>query len=492
MNGVIISKQETAMHATLLVGFLIALIWSLDMQKTALYDRLTHEHSGILSSQRYGSPTKGVKKTNMRLHEKSELLSWKTIDAFSGKHKLEAPSKREGHSLTKLYDYNFAFLFGGCYLDVTCYDDLYLLDLHSKEWSIPEIAGTPPRPRGGHSAVSTSHGLVIFGGDDLDEFFNDLSILDWKKQQWVVVQISARVSPSPRRSHGSAAIGNQIFIFGGYTKNGYTSDLWVFDVIWHSWNKVISSGEIPSPRSGHSLTAIGDHHLLLFGGMSDSQVFGDLYLLDIRFFSWVKLRTTGVQPPPIQGHAVDVLKDSMFLVGGCNAYEGICYSSTWVLQAALTGPSWMRFDRLNETSFGYPRGGHAIVVHEGSIFCFGGCSESRKCFHDLKILNTRKEQKKSKKKRNLKLKRATPINIEGSKKSTLSILENEKEIVHASHLEKSNKFKNLQDSLSIRTENIAWIAFCVLAIPLFVLIGYIFRMTCIQQSRPKLHDILRT
>jgi dynein heavy chain len=46
------------------------------------------------------------------------------------------------------------------------FNDLYVLDCDTFEWSQPETSGTPPEPRGGHQAalMGANDLIMVFGG----------------------------------------------------------------------------------------------------------------------------------------------------------------------------------------------------------------------------------------------------------------------------------------------------------------------------------------
>lgn len=57
-------------------------------------------------------------------------------------------------------------------------------------------------------------------------------------------------------------------MFGGSDIEKKFNDLWVFDLVQHSWSKIDTKGYMPEERNGHSLTNYGDK-LVLFGGIHD-------------------------------------------------------------------------------------------------------------------------------------------------------------------------------------------------------------------------------
>ena len=53
-----------------------------------------------------------------------------------------------------------------------------IIMLGTQEWIAPEIAGTPPLPRQGHSSSFLNGKLYVFGGNTTDgEILNDLHVL---------------------------------------------------------------------------------------------------------------------------------------------------------------------------------------------------------------------------------------------------------------------------------------------------------------------------
>jgi N-acetylneuraminic acid mutarotase len=108
-----------------------------------------------------------------------DTFEWKKLSG-SGK----VPSPRHGHSMTMIGDSKVA-LFGGAIEQVgrdgkpmiTRYNDLYVYDIQTNEWSVGEAGGSPPNPRVFHSAALIEKRLWIFGGEcDISQ--TDLTILD--------------------------------------------------------------------------------------------------------------------------------------------------------------------------------------------------------------------------------------------------------------------------------------------------------------------------
>ncbi len=86
------------------------------------------------------------------------------------------PSPRRGHSA--LIADNYMVVFGGCYLESKCFNDVYFLDLISNEWQHIQTSGSTPSPRQGHSAIMYGSNMWIYGGSSNDGFFNDFYSLN--------------------------------------------------------------------------------------------------------------------------------------------------------------------------------------------------------------------------------------------------------------------------------------------------------------------------
>lgn len=68
----------------------------------------------------------------------------------------------------------YLIIFGGCLLDLVCYNDLFFFNIRMREWSQPKITGDIPEARGGHAAVMFGSYLYIFGGSSKKGLLNDL------------------------------------------------------------------------------------------------------------------------------------------------------------------------------------------------------------------------------------------------------------------------------------------------------------------------------
>jgi dynein heavy chain, axonemal len=119
-----------------------------------------------------------------------------------------------------------------------------------------------------------------------------------------------------------------------------------------AWQQIKQTGNLPSPRSGHTIVTIGKTHYL-FGGLEQPEKFNDpkdllpkneLYALRIvnnGTVEWTLKPCTGDLPFGRAFHAAcKVQEDKMFIFGGCYT-SNERYNDTYYLKLrkfALTQP----------------------------------------------------------------------------------------------------------------------------------------------------------
>ncbi len=126
--------------------------------------------------------------------------------------------------------------------------------------------------------------MLIFGGSDGKNYFNDLYVLDLEIMAWTQPKVSGP-APSPRMSHTAMQIGTNLVIQGGFCynedaqklagvkqgtqlKSSYLNDLRILDTDTFVWSRLRVSGTPPLPRYGHSCNISGPD-IIIFGGWSE-------------------------------------------------------------------------------------------------------------------------------------------------------------------------------------------------------------------------------
>ena len=182
-----------------------------------------------------------------------------------------APSKRSGHTVT-LVGTDQLFIFGGNDFRKPPgpNNELYKLDMsNSNEYywqKIEPSAGQRwPEPRSHHTAVVFDKTkILLFGGFRSSSIrYNDVWIFDSLSNEWsqphvgitetkadgdVVFKRNWPDVPLPRGGHSACMVGTtQMYIFGGYGGSGFArrdfNDVTVLDIGTWEWRAVEATGE---------------------------------------------------------------------------------------------------------------------------------------------------------------------------------------------------------------------------------------------------------
>uniref|UniRef100_A0A9L0SNV6 F-box protein 42 n=1 Tax=Equus caballus TaxID=9796 RepID=A0A9L0SNV6_HORSE len=216
-------------------------------------------------------------------------------------HKTAALVCKQWYRLIKgacYYDANQSmYVFGGC-TQSSCnaaFNDLWRLDLNSKEWIRPLASGSYPSPKAGATLVVYKDLLVLFGGwtrpspyplHQPERFFDEIHTYSPSKNWWNCIVTTH--GPPPMAGHSSCVIDDKMIVFGGSLGSRQMSnDVWVLDLEQWAWSKPNISGPSPHPRGGQSQIVIDDATILILGGCGGpNALFKDAWLLHIHSGPW--------------------------------------------------------------------------------------------------------------------------------------------------------------------------------------------------------------
>lgn len=204
------------------------------------------------------------------------------------------------------------------------------------QWDVGLSTVMPP-PRQFHSVAHyggdcVSHDLVIiFGGKvKSGKTINDAWSLDIctsrESMKWNLISIKSTTTPQSREKHSSVGwldftnLQYMMIIFGGLTNSEVLSDLWLLKVGINddssgSWTK-LNQLQPPPARAGHSMGMLSENNAFLFGGFTKTKSFNDLWYLDILTYKWTQTVTQGSLPLPRAYATVIRYKDKLLLFGG--------------------------------------------------------------------------------------------------------------------------------------------------------------------------------
>lgn len=160
--------------------------------------------------------------------------------------------------------------------------------------------------------------VLIFGGCDKHRRFNDLWIFDIKSQSWSIPNVIGE-PPSPRAHFTATKISNTVYFYGGYGGYGQVyGDLWALRIHddgfrWEELTENIE-GTGPCPRFDHHCfkypitpNSMTYDKIIIGGGRDLVQMFHDSYVLDVAEMKW----ESHPDPPCLPGQVCMNLADDV-------------------------------------------------------------------------------------------------------------------------------------------------------------------------------------
>mmetsp|Transcript_31897 Transcript_31897/g.54943 ORF Transcript_31897/g.54943 Transcript_31897/m.54943 type:complete len:677 (-) Transcript_31897:153-2183(-) len=303
----------------------------------------------------------------------SAYAAWQTVEIST-----DPPDRRAGHSVITYGD--TLVMFGGCYLDTTCYKDLYIFKPSAKSWVKKETYGDSPAAREGHSATLVGSKMYVIGGSSTEKLYDDAYALDLETFKWARVEAEGT---NLGRAYHAAALGGSglILVFGGYTKDGLSDELITLDIQKLHWGHPSVIGAQPSARKYHSFAKIHSKYWV-FGGQTGSGAANDLYYLDFDAMKW---HESAAEDRPVvrAGHGTVVSGSLMYISAGCDSEAHYCYSDMY---------SWdgdqLVWAKVDEGSGFKARERHSMGMVSGVLYVFGGSYFMSEAYQDTLSYDT--------------------------------------------------------------------------------------------------------
>ncbi|KAK4145795.1 uncharacterized protein C8A04DRAFT_10340 [Dichotomopilus funicola] len=241
----------------------------------------------------------------------------------------EGPGPRVGHSSLLVGNAFIVFGGDTKIEDEDALDEtLYLLNTSTRQWSRALPNGPRPSGRYGHSLNILGSKIYIFGGQVEGYFMNDLAAFDLNQLQmpnnrWEMLIASSDSGgpgqgklPPARTNHSMVTYNDKLYLFGGTNGFQWFKDVWCYDPMTNLWSQLDCIGYIPSAREGHA-AAIVDDVMYIFGGRTDEGVdLGDLAAFRISSRRWYTFQNMGPSPSPRSGHSMTAVGKTIVVVGG--------------------------------------------------------------------------------------------------------------------------------------------------------------------------------
>lgn len=257
-------------------------------------------------------------------------------------------------------------------------------------WNVIKDANTRfPTKRSLFSAsvVGQSNIIYVFGG--VQKFASDFWKFDAETQEWTEITVPLLPNNEILLRHDSCAVGDKLFVFGGWNGLRCTDDLYIFDTVSQRWETAVVTGEVGARRS-HTITYIGYDRVVVFGGKftppdnNESAEFryNDTLVLNTNIMEWSSKAVKGEVPLGRAGHSAVLIGYDLYIFGGENMslYLNDLYAlntMTW---------QWRRIEPITTTK-PCPRINFASAAVGWNMLVFGGWSGTTD-LNDLFLFDT--------------------------------------------------------------------------------------------------------
>jgi len=302
----------------------------------------------------------------------------------------DVPTKRYQHTGSAVG--SVIYYIGGQELPEKRFNDIFSFNTETMEIArITPAYGTPPR-FARHSAVTVGKTVYLFGGfDGVSQHFH-LAAYQTDTNAWIVPDVVGSIPPS-RTNHAAAAIGTSMYIFGGMYKDStgtndklvFLNDMYSLDTATKPprWIRINQRGDVPAPRCGHRLLALGSR-LVLFGGGCGEQwdmKYSDVHVFNPETNMWLRPKIQG-QAPVCTFTVAFVLGVFLFVFGGQSLHDNSLTNDLYVLDTV--GMEWSKLQAQN--IYPSPRDMASGNVVDNNMHMFGGyCGSAIDNFFTLQM-----------------------------------------------------------------------------------------------------------
>jgi hypothetical protein len=309
------------------------------------------------------------------IDEEAELIlskkcSWTKLNSGNSPSYRSVDNYRSNPAMASILGTDNIVLFGGEYSDKKSpfskrwLNDTWIYKNSSNTWENVTGLERPPA-RAGHALVPiwSTYKILLFGGADEVNLFNDTWIFDLVSQSWTK-QIPGNL-PSGRNMHAMAPIfgTDNIVLFGGMNNSSqFMNDTWIYDYSDNNWTQLIMSNSTES-HTAPSLAALwGTENVLL---LNDGVVFESDFTND----TWKPLDSTGTPQNLSFSRISEIPNTDNFILFGKNISEGESWlfdfgDNIWTKRTTVSKP----MDSLNFTL--------ASVWDSHKVILFGGRDNS--------------------------------------------------------------------------------------------------------------------
>ena len=130
---------------------------------------------------------------------------------------------------------------------------------------------------------------------------------------------NSEVTPPFCHSHTINFCGERLILFGGTDGSDYFNDIYSYEIEKNYWIKsTIENKELsPKPRYKHTAEFFSPKYLLIYGGAVGTQIHDSLHILNTKTLTWIDVNTIGSNSPGYRfSHQSFGRGDEMYILFG--------------------------------------------------------------------------------------------------------------------------------------------------------------------------------
>ncbi|XP_020573877.1 tRNA wybutosine-synthesizing protein 2/3/4 isoform X2 [Phalaenopsis equestris] len=180
-------------------------------------------------------------------------------------------------------------------------------------------------------------------------------------------EVDAIGSPSPRVGHTSTAVENILYVIGG--RGGpmqIFDDVWAFNTTEKRWTLLECIGHTFRPRHRHATAAIGAK-IYAFGGLNNEVIYSCMNVLNTETLDWINASIYGELPSARHSHSMAAYGTHLLMFGGHDGQKALGDLYSFDTKTSI----WKRVKTTGRAPS--PTFSHSMFVYKDFVGIIGGC-----------------------------------------------------------------------------------------------------------------------
>jgi hypothetical protein len=245
---------------------------------------------------------------------------------------------------------------------------MWSFDLETEDYSPVSINSIiAPSPRSEVAHARSVNNIILFGGKSDTELLNDMYVFNLVFHTWEMVQIDSLEKPTPRRASCLAVTENSILIFGGITSEGYSNELWEFDWSTREYKLMNARGSPPVSAFSKCEVYKSGNQTIFRAYMAETEGENRItYIYDYNLHTqkWSAIRSGDISDLLPTKSEVYLLNDKIISIGG-SLHTIFSYTEIYLIDIN-TGEVSTNASLPRETFYA------ASVFYKDKIYIYGG------------------------------------------------------------------------------------------------------------------------